>query len=178
VKSERDARLDNLCDWLTDHKGEPGGFSQAARDVREIRAELARVREAAGPLVDLLREPPKDAPLPWGRERYDQRQILGANGFYLGEFRDAEWAAYAVAAANALPGLVGACTKAETIIKALHRDLLVLGVIEVDDPPGRATLDSIRAALAALPQPPPDPDARHGEEIRRVVRGEGGGGWR
>jgi hypothetical protein len=96
--------------------------------------------------------PPGDAPLPWRRGQTWEKVVYADDGKRLSEFRNPHHAAYAVAAANALPGLVETCEKAEATIRSMHRELLVLNVIDADNPPGREVLDCIRAALAALPE--------------------------
>ncbi len=91
-------------------------------------------------------KPPDDAPIPWGAGGPCRDFIFDARGEFVAEFNSAAAGTYAVAAANALPGLAG-----------LARELLAWSDAPFDDAgetiDGFASLvDRTRAALAALPK--------------------------
>ena len=93
--------------------------------------------------------PPADAPLPWRTDESWPHWVMDATGQLVVAFESKEHAAYAVAAANALPGLVGAMRKtesalADTICHIRDRDPAKPGYI--------LALKEARAALAALPK--------------------------
>lgn len=87
--------------------------------------------------------PPPDAPIPWGEYIPQGRYALDSRGRIVAHFDDPAAAAYAIAAANALPGLVGLADACETAMRLWA---------DGEDP--HYVLAGIKDALAALPKEP------------------------
>jgi hypothetical protein len=96
--------------------------------------------------------PPADAPLPWKKGKNYPKKLVDAKGGDIAQFYNHEYLNYAVAAANALPGLVQALKAVSLELHFCAEQLQAKGKNVSEGGSVKRALALSSAALAALPK--------------------------